>query len=238
MLISWFIEDDVRFRNLTEVAIEGEPLKVLLNRTHGADKNVHLFISKYQNDYDQNLSQRDPWSGWKCSPMSSMLETKEFLDWNCQLYYWTKILTRPIQLMPYSKHHLNVGRLFAEIRSKPFVVACAVKQAIEGLGHLNRYILIHVDLHSTKHICLKSVSEIMNVYFTMISIIRNLISHLSFLPRCWDTSFLSHSHSSCLYFYFKVSRWIFQCSLCITLSNCTTCFNVSIVLLGFSSKNG
>ena len=33
-------------RNLTEVAIEGEPLKVLLNRTHGADEDVHLFMSK------------------------------------------------------------------------------------------------------------------------------------------------------------------------------------------------
>ena len=30
-------------RNLTEVAIEGEPLKVLLNWTHGADENVHLY---------------------------------------------------------------------------------------------------------------------------------------------------------------------------------------------------
>ena len=114
-----------------------------------------MFIVK--NDYDQNVSQRDPWSGWKCSPMSSMLETKEFLDWNCQLYYWTKILTRPIQLMPYySKHHLNVGWLFAKIRSKPFVVACAVKQAIEGLGYLNR---VHINWHSMKHMCLKSVSE-------------------------------------------------------------------------------
>ena len=134
-----------------------------------------------------------------------MLETKEFLDWNCQLYYWTKILTKPIQQIPYSKHHLNVGRLFAKIRSKPFVVACAVKQAIEGLGYLNR---VHINWHSIKHICLKSVSGNMNVYFTMISIFRDLISHLSLLPRCWDTSLLSHSHSSCLYFYVEVSRWI------------------------------
>ena len=34
-------------RNLTEVAIEGEPLKVLLNRTHGADEDVHLLMSKW-----------------------------------------------------------------------------------------------------------------------------------------------------------------------------------------------
>ena len=81
-------------RNLTEVAIEGEPLKVLLNRTHGADENVHLYHNVHgQKWFWSKCFSMDPSSGWKCWPMSSMLETKEFLDRNCQLYYWTKILT-------------------------------------------------------------------------------------------------------------------------------------------------
>ena len=87
---------------------------MFLNGTHGADENVNLGVAC-----------------WK--QKNSLIEIVNYT-----------IEPKYLQLMPYSMHHLNVGRLFAKIRSKPFVVACAVKQAIEGFGYLDRE---HINWH-------------------------------------------------------------------------------------------